>query len=103
MYIGTCKHGKVAGTLHHPVHESDLCVQGCAVRFGTIPVYKTEDDSIEAAVGAGIIASVLESSFTPFIRGVKGNPDQVGPEADLFVYMPGGVVLRLQVTEVKPT
>lgn len=65
--------------------------------------YERVDDSIEAAIGAGILAATLELSYSSRISKVVCDPGQVGADAEFFVYMvgkPTGVILRVRVDEV---
>lgn len=64
--------------------------------------YKRVEDSREAALGAGILWAILDPAYShnPFVEKVEADPDQVGAEAEMFVYMRGNVILRLHVTEV---
>lgn len=67
--------------------------------------YRKVEDSIEAAIGAGILSAILEQSYSSRILKVECDPSQVGAEAEIFVHMrgkPTDVILRLHVTEVVP-
>ena len=62
--------------------------------------YRKVEGSIEAAIGAGILAGVLTSHYSHFIEGVEADESQTGDEAEFFVHTPSGVILRCVVTEV---
>lgn len=64
--------------------------------------YVQVEDSIEAALAAGIIGAKLDMMRGDFIQSVEIDPAQHGDEIEFFVHMNGGVIIRCAVTEVKP-
>lgn len=69
----------------------------------TAPNYERVDDSMEAALGAGILTALLEQAGagSTFFRGIECDPNQVGADAVMYAHMAGDVILRIRVDEVR--
>lgn len=64
------------------------------------------ENSSEAAIGCGILSTIIELSGSSFVRGVACDPSQTGDEAEFIVVggnsEVGFVYLRCRVDEVVP-
>lgn len=65
------------------------------------------ENSAEAAIGGGIIATCVEYARSSFIREVRCDPAQTGDEVEFIVVggnaEVGFVYLRCRVDEVRPS